>query len=70
MIGGGVDPGARLRLCADCVTTSDEVIGGIHSELPCQRCGAIPCVGAIVALPPGPARQRRGSAEARQGDEP
>lgn len=69
MIGGGVDRAARLRLCADCVTTSHVVIGGIHSDLPCMACGVSPCVGAIVALPPAPARRRGKTASADQEQE-
>lgn len=38
----------RQRVCATCVTPQDFYIGGVHSEKPCMRCGATPCVGAIV----------------------
>jgi len=65
---GGVHPAARLRVCADCALVTDQIIGGIHSDLACMRCGRAPCVGAIVALPPAPPRQRRGTREAQGRD--
>jgi hypothetical protein len=41
--------GVRERVCAECVhAETDFILGGIHSELKCMRCGARPCVGAVV----------------------
>lgn len=38
----------RLRVCAPCSKPSDELLGGVSSDLPCDRCKAKPCVGFIV----------------------
>lgn len=38
----------RARVCKACVYDTDRVLGHVHSELACDRCGAIPCVGAMV----------------------
>jgi len=44
------DRGERERVCVGCVGDHDRVLGGIWSELACQRCGARPCVGAVVVV--------------------
>jgi translation initiation factor 2 beta subunit (eIF-2beta)/eIF-5 len=39
----------RYRVCMKCVRLRDEKILGACSSLkPCQRCGAKPCIGAVV----------------------
>jgi hypothetical protein len=40
--------GGRERICAGCCKDNDHIIGGIHSELPCMRCGKKPCAGVVV----------------------
>ena len=32
----------RIRVCGACVTAADVVLGGVHSELACDRCGVAP----------------------------
>lgn len=44
------DRGKRERVCLDCLHDGDRPLGGIWSELGCQRCGAKPCIGAVVAV--------------------
>jgi hypothetical protein len=43
--------GVRKRVCLSCVQEQDEVLGNVHSELDCMRCGAVPCDGVIVLAP-------------------
>lgn len=47
-----VDPAkarmGRLRVCTGCVSPTDAVFGPVRGELPCDRCGAAQCSGAIV----------------------
>lgn len=38
----------RARVCSYCVYLNDDILGYVHSELSCTRCGQIPCVGCIV----------------------
>lgn len=38
----------RLRVCTACVAPTDAVFGPVRGQLPCDRCGASPCSGAIV----------------------
>jgi hypothetical protein len=40
----------RLFTCEACARTTDTILGGIHSALPCDRCGVRPCVGAVVLV--------------------
>jgi len=40
----------RIYVCADCARTTDTILGGLHSALPCERCGVKPCVGAVVRV--------------------
>lgn len=43
--------GVRKRVCADCVLEQDEILGNVHSELACMRCGSTPCNGVVVLAP-------------------
>jgi len=45
------DMAPRQYVCVACAKPTDTVLGGLHSELPCERCGMKPCVGAVVLLP-------------------
>lgn len=39
----------RERVCTECfVDGNDHILGGVHSALPCERCGKKPCAGVIV----------------------
>ena len=38
----------RARVCSLCVYLTDDILGYVHSDLSCTRCGAAPCVGCIV----------------------
>lgn len=49
----------RFRVCSSCINLdSDTVIGRIHSEKPCERCGDAPCFGAVVEVWPKSSRAR------------
>jgi hypothetical protein len=45
------DMGKRLRVCENCIQPRDRELGWIHSALPCERCGVVPCAGVVVLLP-------------------
>jgi hypothetical protein len=41
--------GGRERICTGCfVEGTDHILGGLHSELACMRCGKKPCAGVMV----------------------
>jgi hypothetical protein len=40
--------GDRKRVCTGCLLPTDQALGRIHSELPCDRCGKAPCFGIVT----------------------
>jgi hypothetical protein len=45
-----LDVSRRRRVCHGCTADSDALLGWIHSELPCERCGVMPCNGNVVEV--------------------
>ena len=44
----------RKRVCFGCQRPEDDALGLVHSELPCERCGAVPCHGIVTNGALGP----------------